>query len=152
MQDKFIKIEDIEKKPTLGQRLAETQEEHQKQQIEVGEFVEEVGNKEVMGEVWKQIDARRSLPAWKDKFYLLVWFRKNSVLNRVINVYVQSRHTRPTPEPGLTLFSYEPKKDLLLLEWVLPDKHAFKTFIQTRDYSDPFLMDCIDRYLARTLT
>lgn len=149
-KEKFVKIEDIEKK-TLGQQFADTQQLHQKQNIEVGEFVEEVGNKEVMKEVWKQIDARRSLPQWKEKFYILVWFRRNAILNRAIEVFVQCRHTRPIPEPGLTCFSYEGKKDLLLLEWVLPNKHAFKTFIKTREYTDPFLMDCIDKFLAGSL-
>jgi len=152
--EKFEKVEDLEKKhksPKLGKLLADTAEEHAKQQIEVGEFVEEVGNKEVMKEIWKQIDERRDLPLWKEKFYLLVYFRKNAVLHRAINVFVQARHSRPEPQLGMTLFSYEPQKDLLLLEWVLPDKHAFQTFLQTREYTDPFLMDCIDRYLAGNL-
>lgn len=148
--DKFTKIEDLEKL-TLGQQLADTECLHQKQNIEVGEFVEEVGNKEVMKEIWKQIDERKHLSQWKEKFYLLVWFRKNTILNRVIDVMVQSRHTRPIPEPGLTCFSFEPSRELLLLEWVLPNKHAFKTFIKTREYTDPFLMDCIDRYLSGKL-
>ena len=135
-------------KPTMGRQLNDTQAEYQKQQIEVGEFVEEVGNKEVMAEVWKQIDARRGLPQWSEKWYLLVLFKKNTILNRVIEVYVQSRHTRPDMEPGLTCFSYDPKTNALLLEWVLPNKHAFKTFLKTRDYTDDFLMHCIDTYLA----
>jgi hypothetical protein len=149
--DKFIKVEDIEKRKTLGQQLADTEHLHQKQQIEVGEFVEEVGNKEVMKEIWKQIDERRQLPQWKEKFYIFVWFKKSAVLHRLIEVFVHCRHTKPNPEPGLTLFSYEPAKDLLLLEWVLPDKHAFKTFIKTREYSDPFLMECVDKYLNGSL-
>jgi hypothetical protein len=148
--ERFIKVEDLDK-PTLGQQLADTEQLHQKQVIEVGEFVEEVGNKEVMKEIWKQIDARKELPQWQEKFYLLVWFKKNTVLNRVIEVLVQSRHSKPLPEPGLTCFSYTPKKDLLLLEWVLPNKHAFQTFIKTREYTDPFLTDCIDKYLAGSL-
>ncbi len=150
----YQKLKDNEKKPkrkTLGQQLADTQKEHQNQQIEVGEFVEEVGNKEVMAEIWKQIDARKQLPLWQEKFYLLVWFRKDAILPRVIKCMVQSRHTRPKPEPGLSCFSYEAKKDQLLLEWVLPDKHAFKTFLKTRAYTDDFLMHCIDNYLAGKL-
>lgn len=149
-EEKFTKVEDL-KKTTLGQRLADTAEEHSKQEIEVGEFVEEVGNKEVMKEIWKQIDARKTLPLWREKFYLLVYFKKNAILHRAINVFVQARHSRPEPQLGMTLFSYEPKKDLLLLEWVLPEKHAFQTFLATRDYTDPFLMNCIDRFLAGKL-
>lgn len=141
-----------QKKETLGKKLADTQKSHEKQKIEVGEFVEEVGNKEVMKEVWKQIDARKDLPQWsKDKFYILVWFKKNAVLNRVIECNVHCRHTKPRSEPGLTCFSYEPSSDTLLLEWVLPDKHAFTTFLKTRDYNDPYLMKCIDEYLAGKL-
>jgi hypothetical protein len=136
---------------TVGQMLADTQKEHEKQQIEVGEFVEEVGNKEVMKEVWKQIDARAGLPQWKGKFYILVWFKKNAILHRVVEVYVQSRHTAPMPEPGLTCFSYNTSNDNLILDWVLPDKHAFKTFLKTREYTDPFLMKCIDEYLSGKL-
>ena len=153
-EEEFTKVEDLKKKfkkPKLGKLLADTQEEHQKQQIEVGEFVEEVGNKEVMKEIWKQIDERRRLPLWQEKFYLLVYFKKNAILHRAINVFVQARHSRPYPQPGMTLFSYEPKKDLLLLEWVLPEKHAFRTFLSTRDYADPFLMGCIDKFLAGKL-
>jgi hypothetical protein len=142
----------INERPTIGQMLADTQEEHQDQKIEVGEFVEEVGNKEVMKEIWKQIDSRRGLPQWKDKYYILMWIRKNVLLTRVVEVNVMCRHSKPIAEPGLTCFSYEPSKDLLLLEWVLPDKHAFRTFLKTREYTDPFLMKCIDEYLAGTLT
>lgn len=150
----YKKLEDnepIPKRETIGKQLADTQQEHQKQQLEVGEFVEEVGNKEIMKEIWKQIDERKELPQWKDKFYILMWVRKDPILVRVIKCMVQCRHTRPKPEPGLTCFSYESKKDQLLLEWVLPDKHAFKTFLNTRAYNDDFLMHCIDEYLAGRL-
>lgn len=136
-----------EPKKTVGQLLADTQDEHLQENVEVGEFVDEVGNKEVMKEVWRQIDERRTLPQWNHKFYLLVLFKKDTILHRAIRVYVQARHTPPQMEPSLTCFSYDPKKDVLLLEWVLPQKHAFKTFLSTRDYNDPFLMKCIDDYL-----
>jgi hypothetical protein len=142
------KMSTVADRPTIGQMLVDTQEEYQKQQIEVGEFVDEVGNKEVMAEIWRQIDARKGLPQWLDKWYLLVLFKKDAILHRVINVFVQSRHTRPDMEPGFTCFSYNPKEGQLLLEWVLPNKHAFKTFLKTRDYTDGFLMHCIDTYLA----
>jgi hypothetical protein len=147
---KFTKVEDLEGKPTLGQQLADTEQLHQKQEIEVGEFVEEVGNKEVMKEIWRQIDERKEFPQWRKKFYVVVWLKRSAVLHRVIEVLVHCRHTRLAMEPGLTMFSYDPKRDLLLLEWVLPNKSAFKTFLQTREYSDPFLMECIDKYLAGT--
>lgn len=132
----------------LGKLLADTQKEHQKQQIEVGEFVEEVGNKEVMKEVWRQIDERKGLPQWRDKYYILVWFKKNAILNRAIEVFVQCRHTDPKKEWGLTCFSFEPKTDNLLLEWVLPNRSAVPMFMKTRDYTDPFLIKCIEDHLS----
>jgi hypothetical protein len=142
-----------ETRPTIGQMLADTQEEHQKQQIEVGEITEEIGNKEVLKEIWKQIHDRSGLPQWKDKFYLVVFYTKNPILHRIIEVNVQSRHSRCLPEPGLTLFSYDPAlgDQGLKLEWVLPNKHAFKTFLMTPTTTDPFLMDCIKKYQAGTL-
>lgn len=134
-------------RPTIGQLLADTEEEHRKQQIEVGEFVEEVGNKEVMKEIWRQIDARKGLPQWKDKWYLLVYFHKDSRLHRVMHCEIQSRHTEPKKEWGLCCFSYNPKTDNLLLEWVLPNRTAVPMFLKNRDKTDEFLIRCIEQKL-----
>lgn len=140
-------------RPTIGKMLADTEEEHKKQQIESGELAEEIGNKEVLKEMWRQIHDRAGLPEWKEKFYQVIYFTKDPVLVRVIRANVQSRHTRPAPEPGLTLFSYDPAlgDKGLKLEWVLPNKHAFKTFLMARNTTDPFLIHCIEQYKAGKL-
>lgn len=136
------------KRNTVGQILADTQELHQKQQIEAGEFVEEVGNKEVMKEVWRQIDQRRGLPQWsKQKWYLLVYFHKDPIMPRVIRCEVQSRHTEPRMEWDLTCFCYDPKTDQLLLHWVLPHKTAARMFLKNRDKTDDFLIYCIEKMM-----
>jgi len=135
-------------RPTVGQLLADTAEEHQKEKIEVGEFIEEVGNKEIMKEVWRQIDARKGLPQWREKWYILLYFRKDTRLHRVMKCDVMSRHTAPSLEVGLTCFSFDPKTNNLLLEWVLPNASAIPMFLKNRDTMDPFLIHCIDRYLA----
>ena len=145
--DKKKVMSTVADRPTVGQLLADTEEEHKKQQIEVGEFVEEVGNKEVMKEIWRQIDTRRDLPQWKKKWYLLVFFRKDTIMPRVIHCDIQSRHSEPKMEWGLTCFSYNPKGDSLLLEWVLPNKTALPMFLKNRYNTDPFLMHCIDENL-----
>ena len=132
-------------RPTVGQMLADTQESHQKQEIEVGEFIEEVGNKEVMKEVWRQIDARKGLPQWNHKFYILVYFHKDHLLHRVMHCEVQSRHSFPEMNYGLTCFSFEPKTDNLLLEWVLPNKSAVPMFLKNRANTDEFLIHCIEK-------
>jgi hypothetical protein len=133
--------------------LADTEEEHKKQKIESGEIAQEIGNKEVMKEIWRQIHDRVDLPQWKEKFYIVVYFTKNPVLTRVIEANVHSRHTKPSPSPGLTLFSFDPSlgDKGLKLEWVLPNKHAFKTFLMARNTTDPFLIKCIEQYQAGTL-
>lgn len=138
----------VQDRPTVGQLLADTHAEHLKQKFEVGEFVEEIGNKEVMTEIWRQIEARRALPHWQPKFYLLVFLHKDHLLHRVIKCFIQSRHTAPKMEPGLTLFSYDTSKDELQLEWVLPNEESFKMYHQHPDKFDPFLIHCIDCYLA----
>ena len=149
MKDKSAKkMSQFADRPTVGQMLVDTAEEHAKQQIEVGEFIDEIGNKEVMTEIWKQIDARKGLKQWNHKFYIVVYFRKDTHLHRVIKCLVQCRHTSPLMVPGLTCFSYEPKKDQLLLEWILPDRPAFNTFLMTEATSDPFLIQCIKTYLS----
>lgn len=134
-------------RPTVGQMLADTQEDHQKQQVEVGEFVEEIGNKEVMKEIWRQIDARAGLPQWKDKWYLLVYFHKDPRLHRVMHCDIQSRHSFPTPEWSLTCFSFTPSADALHLEWVLPNKSAVPMFMKNKANTDPFLIHCIEKKL-----
>jgi hypothetical protein len=131
---------------TIGRMLLETQKKHEQEQIEVGEFIDTLGSKEIMKEIWKQIDARRTLPEWKAKFYLLVLFKKNYQLQRVVEIYVQSRHTKPKAQPGLSLFSYDPPNDRLALEWTLPDTRAFNTFLSHKDDFDPFLIECIEKY------
>lgn len=140
------------KRPTLGKLLADTEAQHLKQaNIEVGEFVETVGNKEYMKGLWECIEKRSGLPQWSDKYYILVLCKKNVPLYRVVDIRFFVRHSRPLPIPGWHLWSYDPKSEKLHLEWVLPDKHAFKTFLSVRHYTDPFLMECIDRYLAGKL-
>lgn len=143
-------------KKTLGQMMWETQAEHNKtfeQPIEVGEVVEEIGNKEVMTAIWKAIHDREGLPQWNEKYYIVLFFKKNAILHRVLEANIHCRHTAPHCEPGLTLFSYDPHLGSkgLKLEWVLPRKGAFKMFLKNRENSDPFLMSCIDRYLKGTL-
>lgn len=135
-------------RPTLGQLLSDTEEQHLKSDlIEVGEFVQTVGDKEYMKGLWKCIEDREGLPQWSDKYYIGVLCRKNVPLYRVIDIRFLVRHTRQRPEPGWHLWSYTPKGKKLTLEWVLPDRHAFKTFLSVRNYTDPFLMQCIDKYL-----
>jgi hypothetical protein len=141
----------MQERKKIGKLLQETQDAHMKEQIEVGELIEEVGNKEVMKEIWRQIDERRVLPEWKEKFYLIVYFKKNYKLQRVMEVYVQSRHTRPNPEQGLTLFSFDPSTEKLSLEWTLPDVRAFNTFLHNRYSFDPFLIECIEKFKAGKL-
>lgn len=132
---------------TIGQLLYDTHNAHIKNDnIEVGEFVEEVGKKEYLKQINETIQKRANDPEWNQKYYLLVLVKKNSVLTRVIEIYVQPRHTRPNPEPGLTLWSYDPHYKKLELEWVLPKKHAFSTFLETEAYTDPFLIKCIKLY------
>lgn len=136
------------KRATLGKLLADTEKEHlQSANIEVGEFVETVGNKEYMKGLQECIDKRAGLPQWRDKYYIAVLCRKNVPLVRVVDIRFFVRHTRLSPSPGWHLWSFNPKTEELVLEWVLPDKHAFRTFLSVRNYTDPFLMDCIDKYL-----
>lgn len=135
-------------KKTVGQMLLETEREHQRQQIEVGEFVESLGKDKIMPEVWRQINERRDLPEWQEKFYIVLWMKKNTFLHRVLELVVHTRHTQPSKEWGLTCFSFDPKEEKLKLEWVLPKQHAVHMFLKNKDYMDPFLIHCIEAHLA----
>lgn len=151
MKKPVIHKSTVADRPTIGSLLYQTQEEASKQYVEVGEYVEEVGKHEYMKQLRESIEKRIGDPAWKDLYYLLVLTRKNAVLTRITEIYVQPRHTRPSPEPGLTLWSYDPSSSDLKLEWVLPNKHAFKMFLQTESYTDPFLIACIKKYQEGSL-
>jgi hypothetical protein len=132
---------------TIGQELFETHESHLRDDnIEVGEFTEEVGKKEYLKQIRETIEKRANDPEWQKRYYLYVLVKKNSILHRVIEIYVQPRHTRPIPEPGLTLWSYDPKTKDLKLEWVLPKRQAFHTYLDNPNAFDPFLIDCIRKY------
>ena len=136
------------KRPTIGKLLSDTHEQHIKNDlIEVGELVETIGNKEYMKSLWECIDKREGIKEWTSKYYIMVLCRKNVPLYRVVDIRFFVRHTRPAPNPGWHLWSYNPRNKKLDLEWVLPDKHAFRTFLSVREYSDPFLMECIDKYM-----
>lgn len=147
MPEEYVKVEDLGKRPTVGALLAATESEHQKQQIEVGEFVEYFGEHEVMKKIWKAIDARRNLPQWQPRFWVVTLLKKNPVLHRALQLAIHCRHTAPLPEPGLDCYVYDTQRDALDLVWTLPERHAFRTFIQTREFTHPFLMKCIDEYL-----
>lgn len=141
-------IKKKENKKTLGTQLLESYDHYVKNtgDFTVGEIVDEMGSKEIMPEIWRQIREREGSESWKETFFIVVWFRKHQIINRVTECFVHSRHTRPRPEPGLTLWSYNPKEKKLKLEWVLPRKEAFMTFLSKEYYFDPFLIECIKRY------
>lgn len=135
-------------RPTVGQLIADTQEKASNAApVEAGDLAEGLGKDFVMKEVWRQIDDRRSLPQWNDKFYIVVFFRKDPFIKRTIRCDVQCRHTEPKREPGLTCFSYEGGKDDLLLEWVLPTRASFPMFLKNRANTDEFLIHCIESFL-----
>ena len=135
-------------RPTVGQLLNDTHEQHSKQKLEVGEFIDEYGQKEVMKELWRQIDERKELPHWQPVFYLLVYMRKDPYLKRVLRCDIQSRHTKPSMEPNLVCYSYHSKNDELRLDWILPNESAFKMYLGNKSKTDPFLFHCIEQYLA----
>jgi len=147
-----------DKKKTLGQELFETRESYIRENTNrtVGDQVDEIGEEEIMPAIWKQVEERKGLEQWKDKFYITVFFKRHPLPasideNRVWDCFIQSRHTRPRPEPGLTLYSYDPKTNKLNLEWVLPRKDAFMTFLSKDSSFDPFLIDCIRKYIGGEL-
>ena len=140
------------KRKTIGQQLVDTHEEHTKNAgIEAGEFIEHIGSHEIMKKLRQMIEERAGLPQWAEKYYILTFFKKNTILHRIFEFYAQARHTRPKPEPGLTLYSYNPKNKDFALEWTLPAKNAFKTFLKAEGFCDKLLTDCIKAYKAGKL-
>lgn len=135
------------KKKTAGQHIYETQKEHEASSpIEAGEFMEEIGAKEIMKKLRQMIEEREGLIQWQEKYYIVTFFKKNQQLHRIFEFYAHARHTRPAPEPGLTLYSWNPKTKEFMLEWTLPARNAFNTFLKAEGYADQFLIDCIKAY------
>ena len=63
-------------------------------------------------------------------------------------MYHQPRLTRPEPLPGTTLMKVDPKDpEMAIIIWTLPNRENFELYKHGKMFSDPFVNECIDKFL-----
>jgi len=70
---------------------------------------------------------------------------------RTFEVYHQPRKTRPDPLPGTTCRVVSPKRGAAQILWTLPHQEGFELYQQGKIFADPFIADCIRKYLSGEL-
>jgi hypothetical protein len=66
---------------------------------------------------------------WPEPFFICVQTRRERLLTNVIRCQFYARLSRPTPQYDLALYSYDPKKEQLRFEWVVPDKQTVEDVV-----------------------
>ena len=70
-------------------------------------------------------------------------------LSGIKKMYMQPRLTKPEPLPGTTLMHVDPKNPTYAkIIWTLPNENTFGLYKYGKMFSDPFVHECIEKYLT----
>jgi hypothetical protein len=89
----------------------------QQDKVDVFEFIKET-QQDFMPSLVRLVEADK-LKTNKD-FYVEVCFRKNHLMPDIIETYMKSRHTCPTPFYDRSVFHYSRARDALFFLWHVP--------------------------------
>lgn len=135
---------------TLGSQILKC---YDKNYNEIGpecrEVVLEYGTKEWLPRLQKIL--KEEAPKFNKKFYILVVGYKDPLSDIASHVRIIVRGTKPLPEPKTMVYSYDPKEEILMVEWTLPSDQTIKDILNDPEGFDPFLVDCVIKYKKKTL-
>lgn len=90
----------------------------------------------------------QSRPFGKHKFYIYSFMKRVCDITGAKKLYHFTRLTKPDPIPGTTLLRADPEyPEEVKIIWSLPNDEAFNLYKVGRMFSDPFVHECIMKYL-----
>lgn len=90
---------------------------------------------------------------WSDpfdgrKFYIHQVVKNMNSQQGLKKMIHHARLTKPEPTPGSTLLRADPRDpETVTILWTLPEEEAFGLFQQGKACADPFVYECIQKYL-----
>lgn len=92
----------------------------------------------------------QSRPFGKYKFYIFQFVKRVDDTTGVKRMIHQPRLTKPEPLPGTTLLRCDPDRpeDVTII-WTLPNQENFGLYKHGKFFSDPFVAECVEKYLKR---
>lgn len=89
-----------------------------------------------------------SRPFGNHKFYIFSFMKRVCDITGVKKLFHYARLTKPEPLPGTTLLRVDPNcPEEAYIVWSLPNDEAFNLYKVGRMFSDPFVHECIMKYL-----
>lgn len=87
-----------------------------------------------------------------DKVYIKILAKKGITNAEIVSVVYGVTDFPPSPNWKNALYSYDRKKDEWRLEWLLPQaKEIAEVMLAHREGFDPFLIECIEKFMQGKL-
>lgn len=87
-------------------------------------------------------------PFGDHKFYVFMFVKRVDDLSGIKKMYMQPRLTKPEPVPGTTLLQVDPRNPgEAKMIWTLPNENTFAMYNEGKMFADPFVHECIQKYL-----
>lgn len=87
-----------------------------------------------------------------NKIYIKILAKKQIHTSHLVNVVYGITPKMPSPDWKNMLYSYDRKKDVWQIEWILPQSIEIARVILLHEEGfDPFLVDCIKKFLDKKL-
>ena len=88
-------------------------------------------------------------PFGQRQFYIFSVIKRVDDLAGVKKIYHQARLTKPAPIPGATLLRVDPRDPgACTILWTLPQAESFRLYGEGKVFGDPFVHDCVRRFLS----
>jgi len=89
-----------------------------------------------------------SKPFGDRKFYIFSFIKRVDDNSGYKKMYHQPRLTRPEPVPGTTLMKVDPNDPgTAMIIWTLPNQENFGMYQEGKIFADPFVHECVDKFL-----
>ena len=83
--------------------------------------------------------------------YYIYMYSVYEAMATTLTQQIGMRETRPDPQPGLTLWKFDPKGAVLTLEWHLPSKNTWDVILGQPEIYPQSLIQWIKDYKAKIL-
>jgi len=93
-------------------------------------------------------DLIQKKPFGDHKFYVFMFVKRVDDYSGIKKMYMQPRLTKPEPVPGTTLLQVDPENpgDAKMI-WTLPNENSFGLYGEGKMFGDPFVYECVQKYL-----
>jgi hypothetical protein len=95
-------------------------------------------------------DLIKQKPFGDHPFFVFMFVKRVDDISGIKKMYMQPRLTKPEPLPGTTLLQVNPRDEgTAKIIWTLPNQETFCLYKYGKMYADPFVHECVEKYLKR---